>query len=176
MSIMKKFFLIIMVSTLGIYASIAQSQKLGYVDTDYILKNIPSYQAAQAQLDKISVDWQKEIETIYTQIDKMYKDFQAEKVLLTEEMRNKRENDIVAKEKEAKDLQKKYFGKEGDLYKKRQELVKPIQDEVFNAVKDIASEGNYAIIFDTAGSLNMLYTDPKLDKSDEVLKKLGYKN
>ncbi|OFX32080.1 MAG: hypothetical protein A2X08_17615 [Bacteroidetes bacterium GWA2_32_17] len=173
---MKKFFLIIMVSTLGIYASIAQSQKLGYVDTDYILKNIPSYQAAQAQLDKISVDWQKEIETIYTQIDKMYKDFQAEKVLLTEEMRNKRENDIVAKEKEAKDLQKKYFGKEGDLYKKRQELVKPIQDEVFNAVKDIASEGNYAIIFDTAGSLNMLYTDPKLDKSDEVLKKLGYKN
>lgn len=173
---MKKFFLIIMVSILGIYASIAQSQKLGYVDTDYILKNIPSYQAAQAQLDKISVDWQKEIEAIYTQIDKMYKDFQAEKVLLTEEMRTKRENDIVAKEKEAKDLQKKYFGKEGDLYKKRQELVKPIQDEVFNAVKDIASEGNYAIIFDTAGSLNMLYTDPKLDKSDDVLKKLGYKN
>ncbi len=175
MSIMKKLLLIIMVSTLGIYASIAQSQKLGYVDTDYILKNIPSYQAAQAQLDKISVDWQKEIEGIYTQIDKMYKDFQAEKVLLTDEMRTKRENDIVAKEKDAKDLQKKYFGKEGELYKKRQELVKPIQDEIFNAVKDIASEGNFAIIFDTAGSLNMLYTDPKLDKSDEVLKKLGYK-
>lgn len=173
---MKKLFLVIMVSTLGMFASIAQSQKLGYVDTDYILKNIPSYQAAQAQLDKISVDWQKEIEAIYTQIDKMYKDFQAEKVLLTEEMRTKRENDIVAKEKEVKDLQKKYFGKEGELYKKRQELVKPIQDEVFNAVKDIASEGNYAIIFDTAGSLNMLYTDKKLDKSDDVLKKLGYKN
>ncbi len=173
---MKKLFLIIMVSTLGIYASIAQSQKLGYVDTDYILKNIPAYQAAQAQLDKISVDWQKEIEAIYSQIDKMYKDFQAEKVLLTEEMKTKRENDIVAKEKEVKDLQKKYFGKEGELYKKRQELVKPVQDEVFNAVKDIASEGNYAIIFDTAGSLNMLYTDKKLDKSDDVLKKLGYKN
>jgi len=168
------FFL--MVSTLGISATIAQSQKFAYVDTDYILKNIPSYQAAQAQLDKISVDWQKEIEAIYTQVDKMYKDFQAEKVLLTEEMRTKRENDIVAKEKDAKDLQKKYFGKEGELYKKRQELVKPIQDEVFNSVKEIATEGNFAIIFDTAGSLNMLYTDPKLDKSDDVLKKLGYKN
>ena len=106
----------------------------------------------------------------------MYKDFQAEKVLLTEDMRSKRENDIVNKEKDAKDLQKKYFGKDGDLFKKRQELVKPIQDEVFNAVKEIATEGNYAIIFDTAGSLNMLYTDPKLDKSDDILKKLGYKN
>jgi outer membrane protein len=152
------------------------AQKFGYVDTDYILKNIPAYQAAQAQLDKISADWQKEIEAIYGEVDKMYKDFQAEKVLLTEEMRTKRENDIIAKEKEAKDLQKKYFGKEGDLFKKRQELVKPIQDEVFNAVKELAVEGNYSIIFDTAGSLNMLYTDPKLDRSDDVLKKLGYKN
>lgn len=150
--------------------------KLGYVDTDYILKNIPAYQAAQAQLDRIAADWQKEIETVYSQIDKMYKDFQAEKVLLTEEMKVKRENDIITKEKEAKELQKKYFGKEGDLFKKRQELVKPIQDEVFNAVKELAVEGNYAIIFDTAGNLNMLYTDPKIDKSDEVLKKLGYKN
>ncbi len=150
--------------------------KLGYVDTDYILKNIPAYQAAQAQLDRIAADWQKEIETVYGQIDKMYKDFQAEKVLLTEEMKVKRENDIITKEKEAKELQKKYFGKEGDLFKKRQELVKPIQDEVFNAVKELAVEGNYSIIFDTAGNLNMLYTDPKIDKSDEVLKKLGYKN
>ena len=173
---MKKLFLILMVSIFSIGAAVSQSQKFAYVDTDYILKNIPSYQAAQAQLDKISVDWQKEIEAIYAQVDKMYKDFQAEKVLLTEEMRSKRENDIVNKEKEAKELQKKYFGKDGDLFKKRQELVKPIQDEVFNAVKDVATEGNYAIIFDTAGSLNMLYTDPKLDKSDDILKKLGYKN
>lgn len=173
---MKKLFLVLMVSIFSIGAAVSQSQKFAYVDTDYILKNIPSYQAAQAQLDKISVDWQKEIETIYAQVDKMYKDFQAEKVLLTEEMRSKRENDIVNKEKEAKELQKKYFGKDGDLFKKRQELVKPIQDEVFNAVKDVATEGNYAIIFDTAGSLNMLYTDPKLDKSDDILKKLGYKN
>lgn len=173
---MKKLILILIVGVFTINAAVSQSQKFAYVDTDYILKNIPSYQAAQAQLDKISVDWQKEIETIYAQVDKMYKDFQAEKVLLTEEMRTKRENDIVNKEKEAKDLQKKYFGKDGDLFKKRQELVKPIQDEVFNAVKDVATEGNYAIIFDTAGSLNMLYTEPKLDKSDDILKKLGYKN
>ncbi len=150
--------------------------KIGYVDTDYILKNIPAYQAAQAQLDKISADWQKEIENIYAQVDKMYRDFQAEKVLLTEEMKIKRENEIVAKEKEAKELQKKYFGKDGELFKKRQELIKPIQDEVFNAIKEIAIQGNYSIIFDTAGNANILYTDPKIDKSDEVLKKLGYKN
>lgn len=172
---MKTTLLIGMMLGLMSLASLAQN-KFAYVDTDYILKNIPAYQAAQAQIDRISVDWQKEIETIYTQIDKMYKDFQAEKVLLTEEMRMKRENDIVVKEKEVKELQKKYFGKEGDLFKKRQELVKPVQDEVFNAVKELATEGNFAIIFDTAGNINMLYTDPKLDKSDEILKKLGYKN
>lgn len=173
---MKKYMLTLVLATSMAGCIFSQSQKLGFVDTDYILKNIPAYQAAQAQLDKISADWQKEIENIYAQIDKMYKDFQSEKVLLTEEMKTKRENDIVAKEKDAKDLQKKYFGKDGDLYKKRQELVKPIQDEVFNSIKEIAIQGNYAIIFDSAGSINMLYTDPKLDKSDEVLKKLGYKN
>lgn len=173
---MKKTMFILSAIMLSAGIAFSQSQKLGYVDTDYILKNIPAYQAAQAQLDKISADWQKEIENVYTQVDKMYKDFQSEKVLLTEEMKTKRENEIVAKEKEAKDLQKKYFGKDGDLFKKRQELVKPIQDEVFNAIKEIAVQGNFAIIFDTAGNANMLYTDPKLDKSDEVLKKLGYKN
>jgi outer membrane protein len=168
--------MILMMMVLSASTVMFAQSKLGYVDTDYILKNIPAYQAAQAQLDRIAADWQKEIEAVYGQIDKMYKDFQAEKVLLTEEMKTKRENDIINKEKEAKELQKKYFGKDGDLFKKRQELVKPVQDEVFNAVKEMATEGNYAIIFDTAGNLNMLYTDPKLDKSDEILKKLGYKN
>lgn len=172
---MKKTILILTVVLFSTELMYPQTQKIGYVDTDYILKNIPAYQAAQAQLDKISTDWQKEIENIYVQVDKMYKEFQSEKVLLTEEMKIKRENDIIAKEKEAKDLQKKYFGKNGELFKKRQELVKPIQDEIFNAIKEIAIQGNYAIIFDTAGNANMLYTDPKLDKSDEVLKKLGYK-
>ncbi|MCF8373271.1 MAG: OmpH family outer membrane protein [Bacteroidales bacterium] len=172
---MKKimFTLSAVILTLGI----ASAQKYAFVDTEYILTNIPTYESAQDQLDQLSVSWQKEIEAIYTEIDKMYKDFQAEKVLLTEEMKIKRENDIIKKEKDAKDLQKKYFGKDGDLYKKRQELIKPIQDDIFNAVKEIAQEGNYALIFDTAaGGLSMLYTDPKYDKSDDVLEKLGYKN
>lgn len=159
-----------------VLSSVSIAQKFAFVDTEYILKNIPSYASAQDKLDQISVEWQKEIEAYYTEIDKMYKDFQAEKVLLTEEMKTKREDAIIAKEKEVKELQKKYFGKEGELYKKRQELVKPIQDDVYNAVKDIATEGGYAAIFDTSSGANMLFTDPKFDKSDEVLKKLGYKN
>lgn len=156
----------------------SMAQKIAYVDTDYILKQIPAYEAAQAQLEQLAVEYQKEIEAVYAEIDKMYKDFQAEKVLLTEEMKIKREEEIINKEKEVKEIQKKRFSpKEGDLFKKRQELVKPIQDEVFNAVKELAEEGSYAIIFDTSSSgVTMLFTDPKYDKSDEVLKKLGYKN
>jgi outer membrane protein len=171
---MKKiaFTLLIVVSMLFT----GSAQKYAYVDSDYILGNIPAYKAAQAKLDEFSVNWQKEIETIYAQVDKMYKDFQSEKVLLTEDMKTKRENEIVQKEKDAKDLQKKYFGKDGELYKKRQELIKPIQDDVFNAIKQIAIEGNWAIIFDTANaSVVMLYVDPKYDKSEDVLKKLGFK-
>lgn len=171
---MKKLILILSVFIISLSSSFAQ--KYAFVDTEYILGNIPAYESAQDQLDQLSVEWQKEIESIYAEIDKMYKDFQAEKVLLTEEMKRKREDEIINKEKEAKEVQKKYFGREGDLYKKRQELVKPIQDEIFNAVKEIAIEGNFAVIFDTAGSVSMLYTDPKYDKSDKVLEKLGYKN
>ncbi len=171
---MKKLIIILTVFVISLGSSFAQ--KYAFVDTEYILGNIPAYESAQDQLDQLSVEWQKEIENIYAEIDKMYKDFQAEKVLLTEEMKRKREDEIINKEKEAKEVQKKYFGREGDLYKKRQELVKPIQDEIFNAVKEIAIEGNFAVIFDTAGSVSMLYTDPKYDKSDDVLEKLGYKN
>lgn len=153
------------------------SQKFAYVDTDYILSNIPAYESAQDQLDMLSVEWQKEIETIFADIDKMYKEYQAEKALLTEEMKIKREESIINKEKEAKDLQKKRFGRDGDLFKKRQELVKPLQDDVFNAVKEIATEGNYAMIFDiSGGGLSVLFSDPKYDKSDDVLQKLGFKN
>ena len=172
---MKKLFFTLSVI---IFATVAGlSQKYAFVDTEYILNNIPTYESAQDQLNQVSVEWQKEIEAIYTQIDKMYKDFQAERVLLTEAMKKKRETDIINKEKEVKNLQKKYFGKDGSLYKKRQELIKPIQDDIFNAVKEIAEERNFAVIFDTAaGGLSMLYTDPKYDKSDEVLEKLGYKN
>ncbi len=167
---------IILTLSIVLITLIAFSQKFAYVDSDYILKNIPAYEAAQAQLDQMSVEWQKEIEALYAEIDKLYKNYQTEKVLLTEEMKTKREDEIIAKEKEAKTIQKKYFGKEGELYKKRQELIKPIQDDIFNAVREISTEGNYAVIFDTSGGLTMLYTDPKYDRSDEVLEKLGYKN
>ena len=154
----------------------AYSQKFAYIDTEYILNNIPSYKSAQDQVDKLSDTWQKEVEGMYADIDKMYKTYQNEKVLLTEEMKRKREEEISSKEKEVKDLQKKYFGQDGALYKKRDELIKPIQDEVYKAVKEMAIEGGYAIIFDSSAGANMLYTDPKFDKSDAILQKLGYKN
>ncbi len=169
---MKKFIAVIGLSLCAVGSF---AQKIGYVDTEYILGNVPEYKSKQSQLDEISVGWQKEIETKYAEIDKLYKSFQAEQVLLTEDMRRKREDDIVKKEKDAKDLQKQRFGFEGDLYKKRQELVKPIQDKVFNAIKDIATNKSYAIIFDKANSLTMLYTNVKYDISNEVLENMGVK-
>lgn len=150
-------------------------QKFAYVDTKYILDNITEYKAAQTELDKVSVVWQKEIEANYAEIDKLYKSFQAEQILLTAEMKRKREDEIIRKEKEAKTLQKQRFGVDGDLYKKRQELIKPIQDKVYAAIKEVATLGNYAMILDKAGDLNILYSDPKYDKSEDVLNKMGYK-
>lgn len=159
---------------LAMFAGLANAQKFAFVDTDYILDNIPEYKASQKQLDDLSVQWQKQIEAKYAEIDKLYKAFQQEQILLTEDMKRKRENEIIQKEKEAKDFQKSKFGVEGELYKKRQELVKPIQDKVFAAIKDISTNGNYSIIFDKAGQSNILFADSKYDKSDEVLKKLGF--
>jgi outer membrane protein len=151
------------------------AQKFAYVDTDYILENISEYRLAQDQLDELATEWQQEIEDIFAEVDKMYKAYQAEALLLPEDVRRKRENEIIVKEKEAKELQKKRFGKDGDLFKKRQELVKPIQDKVYAAIEEISNEGGYAIIFDKASSTTLLYTNPKFDKSDDVLEKLGYK-
>lgn len=151
------------------------AQKYCYIDSKYILDNISEYKAAQQQLDQLSVSWQKEIEAKYTVIDKLYKDYQAEQILLTEEMRRKREQEITVKEKEVKEFQKQKFGYEGELFKKKQELVKPIQDKIYNAVKKLATEQSYAVIFDKAGELVMLYTNPKYDKSDEILSAMGYK-
>lgn len=156
-------------------AALSSAQRFAYVDTQYILSNIPEYKAAQDQLDKISVQWQEEIEAKYTEIDKLYKAYQADQILLTEDMKKKREEEIEAKEKAAKDLQKQRFGVGGDLFKKREDLVKPIQDKVYNAVKALAEKDNYAVIFDKSSDLTMLYTSPKYDKSDEVLESMGYK-
>lgn len=170
----KTGFVIVMLAILTTAGSYAQ--KFAYIDTEYILNNIPAYKQAQDQLDKLSEGWQREVENMYAEVDKMYRDYQAEKVLLTEEMKKKREEEIMNKEKAAKELQKKYFGQDGALFKKRDELIKPIQDEIYKAVKELATEGGYAIIFDSSAGASILYTDPKLDKSDAVLQKLGYKN
>lgn len=172
---MKKAFILLIALIAG--GMLAHAQKFAFVDSEYILNNIPAYESAKAQLDELSTNWQTEVEDKFKEVEDMYKKFQAENVLLTDEQKTKRENDIITKEKEAKDLKISYFGKEGELFKKRQELIKPIQDEIFNTVKAIAEEGNFAIIFDVAGGgMTFLYTDPKYDKSDEVLQRLGYKN
>lgn len=152
------------------------AQKFAYVDTDYILENIPEFKKAQEELDKASALWQKDVEAKYKEIEDLFKAFQAEQVLLTDDMRKRREEEIVEKERIAKEFQKQKFGLEGELFKKRQELLKPIQDKVFNAVKELATGSQLDIIFDKAGDqANMLYADPKLDKSDSVLRKLGVK-
>lgn len=157
------------------FSTFAFAQKFAYVDTDYILENIPEYQVAQDKLDELSVQWQKEIEAKFAKIDKLYKEYQSEAVLLPADMKKKREEEIIQLEQEAKELQKKRFGQNGDLFKKRQELIAPIQDRVYDAVKDIAESENYAIIFDKSGSLTMLYTNPRYDISDRVLRKMGYR-
>jgi len=174
MNTMKKLTISLFVLILTAAAGFAQ--KYAFVDTEYILSNIPAYQAAQDQLEQYSKEWEQEIKTMYEEVDRLYKKYQSEQVLLTEDMKRKREDEIINREKEVKALQNKYFGPEGELFNKRQELIKPIQDEIYNAVKEIAVEGGYAVIFDTSSDVSMLYTDPKYDKSDEVLEKLGYKN
>lgn len=170
---MKKVTLFVLLFSMSFMLS---AQKFAFVDTDYILNSIPTYESAQDQIDIMSKDWQSEIEAKYADIEKLYKEYQAEKVLLTEEMKMQREEEIIQKEREVKELQRKYFGPEGDLFKKRKELIEPIQNDIFNAIKEIATEGNYAVIFDAAGGASMLFSDPKYDKSDEVLEKLGFKN
>ncbi|MDP2722453.1 MAG: OmpH family outer membrane protein [Bacteroidales bacterium] len=157
----------------GISNASAQNQKYAYVDTEYILSNIPEYQDAQDELDEMSKKWQKEIETNYSQVSELYKKYQAESVLLPEDVKKKREDEIVKKEQEVKDLQRKYFGPEGDLFKKRQELVKPIQEKVYNAIETISGTRNYSFVFDKAGGTTILYTNPEYDISDDVLDEVG---
>jgi len=156
-------------------SNVSTAQKYAYVNTQYILENMTEYRTAQQALDNLSVQWQKEIEDKYSIIDKLYKSYQAEQILLTEEMKKKRQDEITSKERDVKDLQKQRFGYEGDLFKKKQELVKPIQDKVYNAVKKLATDQSYAVIFDKSGDLIMLFANPKYDKSDDILQALGYK-
>jgi len=168
---MKKILLLltIILSTLSI-----QAQKFAYIDTDYILNKIPDFKQAQDKLDELSADWQKEIENQYADVEKMYRAYQQEQVLLTDDMKEKREEAIIKKETNAKKLQKKYFGPEGNLYLKRQELIKPIQDKIYSAVQQLAADNKYAIIFDSSSDLIMLYKNNNYDKSDKVLDLMGY--
>ena len=150
------------------------SQKFAYVDTDYILSKMPEFVQAEEQINKYSQEWQLEVQNAYAEVENMYKDYQSEQVLLTEEMKIKREESIIQKEKDAQNLQQKYFGSSGDLYKKRQELIKPIQDRIYDAIQQLAANNKYSIIFDSSSDLIMLFSDPNLDKSDAILKIMGY--
>lgn len=168
---MKRIFLTAVMAT-GLL--VASAQKFAYVDSQYILSKIPEYKAAQDQINQISIQWQKEIEAKYSEIDQLYKAYKADEVLLTPEMKQKRQGEIETKEQAVKDLQKQRFGVNGDLFKKRQELVKPIQDKVYNAVQDLAEKDKLGIIFDKSSDMTILYSDPKYDKSDEILRNMGY--
>ena len=166
---------IILTLILSLFVSVTtQAQKFAYVDTDYILKKIPEFQQAQDKLDALAEEWQKEIEVKYTDVEIMYRTYQKEQVLLTDEMKNKREEAIISKENDAKKLQQKHFGPNGSLFLKRQELIKPIQDKVYNAIQKLAADNKYQVIFDSSSDLIMLYKNTNLDKSEKVLKIMGY--
>ncbi|MEG1498010.1 MAG: OmpH family outer membrane protein [Bacteroidales bacterium] len=156
------------------FSSFVYGQKYAYVNTEYILSNIPEYDQAQKQIDETAITWQKDIEAKFSAIDALYKKYQNDAPLLTEDMKNRRENEIIQKEKEAKDLQKKRFGNDGDLFKRRQELIRPIQDKVYNAIEKRAQQKQFVFVFDRADNSNILYADSKIDISNDVLKDMGY--
>ncbi|MCR4738088.1 MAG: OmpH family outer membrane protein [Bacteroidales bacterium] len=148
-------------------------QKYAYINSEYILSKLSEYKEAQAELDRVAVLWQKEIEAKFAAIDSMYKKYQVEAITMPDQIKKNREEAIIAQEKAAKDLQKKRFGQNGDLFKKREELVKPIQDRVISTINDYAKEKGYAFVFDTAGEMTIIYADPKWDINDVILQKLG---
>ena len=168
---MKRILLLIVLAFS--FSLTAFSQKYGYIDSEYILGNIPEYKEAQKELDRIAANWQKDIEKRFSSIDSMYKKYQVEAITLPENLKQKREEAIIKAEQDAKELQKKRFGKDGDLFKKREELVKPIQDRVFNAIETYAKDRGFAFVFDVAGSMTIVYADPKFDLNNEIMKRLG---
>lgn len=169
---MRKIILTLCLIAAGIAG--AAAQKFALVDMEYILRNIPSYEMANEQLNQQSQRWENEVNEVSKEAESMYKNYQSEMVFLTDEQKKKREEAIVAKEKQATDLRYKYFGPEGELFKKRQALIQPIQEEVYNAVKAVATEKGYMTIFDRASSQSIVFASPAIDVSNEVLAKLGY--
>ena len=169
---MKKiFFALLLISV----AFAANAQRYAIIDSKYILEKVPEYKEAQKKLDNFSEIWAKDLEQRQAAMDKMYKDYDAEQVMLTDVLKKKREDELFNKEKELRDLQKKRFGFEGDLFRKRQELIKPIQDRVYNAVQKLAVEKLYDFILDKSEGITVIFADPKLDKSDDVLRNMGVK-
>ena len=152
----------------------SQAQKFALIDMEYILKYVPAYERASEQLNQVSKKWQAEVEALNTEAGTMYKNLQNEVVFLSEEQKKERMEAIMQKEKEASDLKRKYFGPEGELYKKRASLMTPIQDEIYNAVKEISDQRGYSLVLDRAGNNGIIYGSPKIDISNEVLQKLGY--
>ncbi|MDH5366575.1 MAG: OmpH family outer membrane protein [Cyclobacteriaceae bacterium] len=168
---MKKYSFILLI--LLLCSNFSFGQKFGYIDTDYILAKMPEYNQAQAELDDLSLDWQEEIREMYKEIEGMYSTLQAEEVLLTKEMKNERTEEIKSKEEEVKQYQKKIFGFEGLFFLKKKELIKPIQDKIFDAVEKVCKNQRLAILFDKADALVLIYTDPRHDYTDYVLDELG---
>lgn len=154
----------------------ASAQKFALVDMEYVLSNIPAYEVANNQLEQLSQRWQKEVEQVGREAETMFNNYKSQMPFLTDEQKKKQEEEITAKEKSAVELRNKYFGPEGELYKKRQSLMAPIQEEVYNAVKKVAEERGYMCIFDRASSADIIFASPRIDVSNDVLAKLGYSN
>ncbi|MDR2681327.1 MAG: OmpH family outer membrane protein [Tannerella sp.] len=172
---MKRVFLILSTVLFCSLATTTMAQKFALIDMEYILKNIPAYEMTNEQLSRLSEKWQGEVDVLLQEAQNMYKTYQSELVFLSAEMKSKREEEIIKKEQEAQELKRKYFGAEGELYKKREALMKPIQDEIYEACKAISEDKGYQVIIDRASAMNfIIYASPKIDISNEVLAKLGY--
>ena len=171
---MKKFIFICLIALTA--ALTASAQKYALLDMEYILKNIPAYERANEQLNQVSKKWQAEVEALNTEASTMYKNYQNEMVFLSQEQKKARQEAIMKKEKDASDLKRKYFGPEGELFKKRESLMSPIQEEIYTAVKEIAELRGYSLVLDRSSNTGVIYGSPKADISNEVLQKLGYAN
>lgn len=167
---------IVLMMALMLTVLTAGAQKFALVDMEYILKNVPAYERANEQLNQVSKKWQAEVDALSTEAKTMYKNYQNEVVFLSQEQKSKKQDAIMTKEKEASELKKKYFGPEGELFKKRESLMTPIQDEIYNAVKDISDTKGYSLIIDRSSDSGIIFGSPKIDISNDVLSKLGYSN
>ncbi|MBQ5664214.1 MAG: OmpH family outer membrane protein [Bacteroidaceae bacterium] len=171
---MKKFLLLALFAVISVVN--VNAQKFALIDMEYVLKNIPAYERANEQLTQQSKRWQAEVDDLTVEAQNLYKKYQSESIFLSDEQRTKREQEILAKEKLASELKRKYFGPDGELYKKRESLMAPIQDEIYNAVKEICESKGYSAVVDRASAVSIIYASPKIDISNEVLAKLGYSN